>query len=141
MNIMVILYDGKSIDNKQSVMQEIAEALNNNLGTVRVKFITPETADLIGNTVTHVNELNQEAIDNAVVLISEYGEIEASSLAEFSSLLTLHVVRDSKEIINALFVINQLDSVTGITKEVRQKYHFTNHHLMACKAVFAKAVR
>lgn len=140
MNIMVILYDGNSIDNKQGVMQAIAEVLNNNLGTVKVKFITPETADFIESTTSHVDALNQEAIDNAIVLVSEYGEIRTSSLAEFSSLLTLNVMRGHKELINALFILNELDSITGITKEVRQKYRFSNHHLAACKAVFARAV-
>lgn len=137
MNMMVILYNGDSIDDKQGVMESVARVLEKHLGTYKVRFITPESSDLVGYK-EDAETTNQEAIDNAVVLVSEIGKIGTSSIADFSTILTLNAIRGHKELLNALFVLNHVDSVGEITKEVKQKYRFSKFHLMACKSVFSQ---
>lgn len=140
MNIMVILYNGNSIDDKQGVMEAIARTLESCLGAEKVRFITPESSDFTTGYKETTND-RQEAVDNAAVLISEVGNIRTSSITDFSTILTINAIKGNRELMHALFIMNAVDSVTEITKEIRQKYNFTKHHLAACKSVFGLATQ
>lgn len=140
MNIMVILYDGKSIDGKEGVMHSIATALSNNLGTVNVKFITPEMNDYFENNM-EIDQSNQEAIDNAVVLVSELTSLPNVSNIAFAIKLAKVANNNSANILNALWVLKDVERIAEITKEVRDKYQFNKTHLEICKQILADIVK